>query len=313
MEDYPRTLQELEERFSVEEACRAYLFGLRWPDGFQCPHCGGKKFWHERRGLYECAECGFQTSITAGTIFQDTKKPLTVWFRAIWQVTSQKYGANALGLQRVVGFGSYRTAWTWLHKLRRAMVRPGRDRLSGIVEVDESYIGGKKKTGKRGRGAAGKALVVIAAQLDGSRIGRIRLRRVADASADSLEDAIQQSVELGSIVRTDSWWSYSQLERLGYGHEVVRKEASIGENLLGSCHRVAGLLKRWLLGTHQGAVSREYLDYYLDEYTFRFNRRTSQYRGKLFYRLLQQAMAIGPAPLKSMVKYAPGRKSQHNI
>lgn len=313
MEDYPRTLQELEKRFSTEEACREYLFTLRWPDGFHCPHCRCQKFWEGKRGLYECAECGSQTSVSAGTIFQDTKKPLSLWFRAIWHVTGQKYGANALGLQRVVGFGSYRTAWLWLHKLRRAMVRPGRDRLSGTVEVDESYIGGKKKPGKRGRGAAGKALVVIAAELDGARIGRIRLRRVPDASAESLEDAVQQAVEPGSVVRTDGWRGYSQLDRLGYIHNVVREDADVGENLLQSCHRVAGLLKRWLMGTHQGAVSHEHLGYYLDEYTFRFNRRTSRYRGKLFYRLLQQAMAVEPVPLKSMIKHARGRRPQYNI
>ena len=312
MEDYPETLIELEKRFSTEEACREYLFKLRWPNGFQCPRCRRQKYWTGDRGLYECAECGFQTSITAGTIFQDTKRPLILWFRAIWHVTSQKYGANALGLQRILGFGSYRTAWMWLHKLRRSMVRPGRDRLSGIVEVDESYIGGKK-AGKRGRGAAGKALVVIAAQLDGSGIGRIRLRQVPDASAESLESAIEQAIEAGSKVRTDRWKGYNRLNRLGYIHEVVREEADVGDNLLPSCHRTAGLLKRWLLGTHQGAVSGEHLDYYLDEFTFRFNRRTSRHRGKLFYRLLQQAVAIEPVPLKSMVKHTRGRKPQHNI
>ena len=303
---------ELEKRFSTEEACREYLFKLRWPNGFQCPRCRQQKFWSRDRGLYECAECGFQTSITAGTIFQDTKKPLHLWFRAIWHVTSQKYGANAVGLQRILGFGSYRTAWTWLQKLRRAMVRPGRDKLSGIVEVDESYIGGKK-AGKRGRGAEGKALVVIAAQLDGPRIGRIRLRQVPDASTKSLKYAVQQSIESGSKVLTDGWKGYNGLNRQGYIHEVVREEVDVGDSLLPSCHRIAGLLKRWLLGTHQGAVSSDHLDYYLDEFTFRFNRRTSRHRGKLFYRLLQQAMAVEPFPLKSLVKHTRGRKPKHNI
>lgn len=312
MEDYPETLLELEKRFRTEEACREYLFMLRWPDGFQCPRCGQRKYWARDRGLYECAGCGYQASITAGTIFQDTKKPLSLWFRAIWHVTSQKYGANALGLQRVLGFGSYRTAWMWLHKFRRAMVRPGRDRLSGIVEVDESYIGGKK-AGKRGRGAAGKTLVVIAAQLVGSIVGRIRLKQVPNASAKSLEDAVEQAIEPGSEIHTDGWNGYNGLNSLGYIHKIVREEANVGENMLPSCHRTAGLLKRWLLGTHQGAVSHEHLDYYLDEFTFRFNRRTSRHRGKLFYRLLQQAMAVDPVPLRCMVKHARGRKPQHNI
>ena len=231
----------------------------------------------------------------AGTLFQDTKKPLVLWFRAIWHITTQKYGANALGLQRVLGFGTYRIAWTWLHKLRCAMVRPGRDRLSGSVEVDETYVGGEKP-GKRGRGAAGKALVLVAAEEDGAGIGRIRLRRVADASAESLQPSVQAMVEPGSLVKTDGWRSYSGLRGRGYIHQVVRPAGEVGESPLPRVHRIAGLLKRWLLGTYQGAVRASHLDYYLDEYTFRFNRRTSRWRGKLFYRLVQQAVAVDPVP-----------------
>lgn len=211
----------------------------------------------------------------------------------MWYVTNQKYGVSALGLQRALGLGSYHTAWTWLHKLRRAMVRPGRDQLSGIVEVDETYIGGGKP-GKRGRGAAGKALVVIAAQLDDTRVGRIRLKRVPDASGKSLEEAVKDAVTPGSIVCTDGWNGYNRLEFIGYAHEIIRDEADVGENLLPKCNIVASLLKRWLLGTHQGAVRTSHLDYYLDEFTFRFNRRTSRSRGKLFFRLVQQAVAIDP-------------------
>ena len=177
-----------------------------------------------------------------------------------------------------------------MHKLRRAMVRQGRDRLSGIIEVDETFIGGEKHGGKRGRGASGKALVLIAAQKDGKRLGRIRLRRIPNASAESLELAVKEAIEPGSIVRTDGWGGYNDLSRIGYEHQVVRKDAVVGENLLPACNLVASLLKRWLGGTLQGAVSHEHLEYYLDEYTFRFNRRTSRYRGKLFYRLLQQAV-----------------------
>ena len=312
MEIYPKTLEEFEEWFATESACRDYLFSLRWPNGFACVRCGHEKCWSMANGLYECSLCGFQNSITAGTIFQDTKKPLTIWFRAMWHVTTQKYGTNALGLQRVLGLGSYRTAWTWLHKLRRSMVRPGRDRLSGEVQVDESYIGGKKP-GKRGRGAEGKALVLIAAQEDAGRIGRIRLHRIPDASAESIEPAILTMIEPGAAIRTDGWGGYNGLNRLGYSHEVVRQETNVGEDLLPLCHRVAGLLKRWLLGTLQGAVSHEHLEYYLDEYTFRFNRRTSRYRGKLFYRLVQQSVANDPAPLKSMIKHARGPAPGHHM
>jgi len=295
MEDYPKTLLEFEERFSTEEACIEYLFKLRWPEGFRCPRCEHSEAWMMRRGLYRCRRCRFETSVTAGTIFQDTRKPLRLWFRAIWHLTTQKYGANALGLQRILDLGSYHTAWIWLHKLRRAMVRPGRDRLSGIVQADEIYMGGEK-AGKRGRGAAGKSLVVIMVELKDGKIGRIRLRRVPDASGFSLEGAIKESVESGSTIQTDGWVSYGQLSGLGYTHEIIRKEAAVGRNLLPKVNRIAALLKRWLLGTYQGRVESSHLDYYLDEYTFRFNRRTSRSRGKLFYRLVEQAVAIEPVP-----------------
>src|SRR6202166_2694355 len=185
MEDYPRTLQQFEARFSTEEGCREYLFQLRWPEGFRCPRCGWGKAWTVRATLFQCSSCDCQSSVTAGTVFQDTRKPLTIWFRAMWYVTSQKNGASALGLQRVLGLGSYRTAWSWLHKLRRAMVRPGRDRLTGWVEVDETYLGGLEE-GAVGRQLGDKALIVVAAEADGKRIGRIRLRAIQDASAGSL-------------------------------------------------------------------------------------------------------------------------------
>lgn len=218
----------------------------------------------------------------------------------MWYVTNQKSGVSALGLQRVLGLGSYHTAWNWLHKLRRAMVRPARDKLTGVVEVDEIFIGGEQP-GKRGRGAAGKTLVVIAAQEDGKRIGRIRLRRVADAAGESLEPAVWEMVEPGSTVRTDGWRGYNGLTELGYRHRVVQKDAKLGDNLLPLVNMVASLVKRWLLGTHQGAVQPSHLDYYLDEYTFRFNRRTSKSRGLLFYRLLTQAIDLGPV-LESQLK-----------
>jgi transposase-like protein len=293
MEDYPRTILEFEERFATEEACRQYLMDLRWPDGFLCPRCGHREAWTTNRGLYRCRLCDSQVSVTAGTIFQDTRKPLRLWFRAIWYVVNQKSGVSALGLQRVLGLGSYRTAWTWLHKVRCAMVRPGRDRLSGTIEVDETYIGGKKP-GKRGRGAAGKTLVVVAVEDKGDRFGRIRLRRVANASARALTGAVKESIAPGSVVRTDGWIGYAQLISEGYIHTVLRQEANVGDNLLPLVNRVAALLKRWLQGTHQGAVHPSHLDYYLDEFTFRFNRRTSGSRGKLFYRMIQQAVNVAP-------------------
>src|SRR3989454_11451525 len=219
-EEYPRNLTELESNFSTEEACRAYLVRLRWPDGFRCPRCGHGRSWPVRGVLLECAACGCQTSVTAGTIFQDTRTPLPVWFRAMWWVTTQKNGASALGLQRVLGLRSYEKAWTWLHKLRRAMVRPGRDRLAGTVEIDETYLGGLEE-GVRGRGTEKKALIVVAAQENGRGVGRIRLQQIPDASAESLIPFLQDSVEPGSVIHTDGWLGYEPLGKNGYLHTIT--------------------------------------------------------------------------------------------
>ena len=301
--DVPRNQGEFDAQFGSEEACRAYLVRLRWPDGFRCPACGQQKAWSVRRRLFECATCGRQTSVTAGTIFQDTRSPLTVWFRAMRAVTSQKTGTSALTLQQVLGLGSYQTAWTWLHKLRRAMVRPGRDRLAGDVEVDETYVGGLED-GLSGRGAQKKALIVVAAEDVGQRLGRIRLRRVPDASAKSLQGFIDDVVEPGSQVHTDGWTGYDRVQAHGYRHRItyLSEHPQPANELLPRVHLIASLLKRWLLGTHQGAVSPAHLDSYLDEFTFRFNRRRSRHRGMLFYRLAQQAVQVNPVPYMAMVK-----------
>jgi transposase-like protein len=250
-----------------------------------------------------CSGCGHQASVTAGTIFDRSHLPLKVWFRGIWWATNQKHGVSALGLQRMLGLGSYKTAWACLQKLRRAMVRPGRDRLTGQVEVDETYVGGLEPGGGR-RHLGNKALVAVAAQVDGKGIGRIRLRRIPDASSRSLIPFVKEAVEPGSTVITDGWEGYEGLKAAGYKHKprVISASGKTASTLLPRVHRVASLLKRWLLGTHQGAVSRAHLDSYLDEFTFRFNRRTSRYRGKLFYRLLEQAVAIEPTPYAKLVR-----------
>ena len=301
---FPESLPEFQRMFPDDGACAAYLEALRWPEGFVCPRCGGTEFWRMKQARLLCRACRRQCSVTVGTIFQDSRLPLTLWFRAMWHLTSQKNGASALGVQRVLGLGSYQTAWAWLQKLRRAMVRPGRDDLAGAVQVDETYVGGEK-SGKSGRGAAGKSLVLIAAQIEKGRIGRIRLQQVANASGAVLLEAVQTMVCPGSTVQTDGWGGYSQFSKHGYVHEVVRESAEMGENLLPACHQTASLLKRWILGTHQGAVSHEHLAYYLDEFTFRFNRRKSHSRGKLFYRLAQQAVLVEPAPYSTLVKRHP--------
>lgn len=300
--DYPRNLEEFDEWFSSEATCAAYLQRLRWPTGFVCPACGGRRSWTTARGLARCTTCQRQTSPVAGTVLEGTRKPLRTWFQAMWYVTNQKSGVSALGLQRTLGFGSYQTAWTWLHKLRRAMVRPGRDRLHGAVEVDETYVGGVE-SGVDGRQTHDKSIVVVAVEFAPKGFGRIRLRRVSDASRTRLLGFVRDAVEPGSEVRTDGLMAYRELPAHGYRH-TVRVVTGSGEKAhvaLPAVHRVAALLKRWLLGTHQGSVSARHLDYYLDEFTFRFNRRSARARGLLFYRLLQQAMEVRPAPYRRIV------------
>lgn len=311
MEDYPRTIAEFDARFSTEAGCREYLTSLRWPEGFRCPKCSGTKASIVRDTLFQCSACRRQTSVTAGTVFQDIRKPLTMWFRAMWYVTSQKNGASALGIQRVLGLASYQTAWTWLHKLRRAMVRPNRDRLSGWVEIDETYFGGLEE-GRRGRGRLAKALIVIAVEARGPAIGRIRMRCIPDASAESLHGFVKDCVEPASTVHTDAWQGYAGLQKQGYDHEITRrgKDPKAASKLLPRVHRVISLLKRWLLGTHQGAISHQHLVYYLDEFTFRFNRRKSGSRGKLFFRLVEQGLATPPEPYHLIVQRS---KSPHPI
>ena len=306
---------ELERRFSSEAACREYLEALRWPQGFICPRCQACEYWMGSRGRKICSGCGYQATVTAGTIFERTRMPLVLWFRAIWWVTSQKNGVSALGLQRVLGLGCYRTAWICLHKLRHAMVRPGRDKLSGQIEVDETYFGGLEE-GVIGRKAEKKALIAVGAEENGKGIGRIRMCQIKDASAASLHPFVVNNVEPGSIIHTDGWEGYSGLDKQSYLHKVTvlrgRKESS--SELLPRVHRVISLLKRWPMGTHQGAISHEYLDYYLDEFTFRFNRRNSRHRGKLFYRLLQQAVSVEPMTRGQLVKHDRRPKSEmHNI
>jgi transposase-like protein len=299
MEHYPKTILEFKKQFLDEEACREYLCQIRWPDGFICPRCNCRKFWMTKRRQFRCSQCDSQVSVISGTIFQDSRIPLQLWFEAIWHVVSQKQGVNAKGLQRVLGLSRYETTWTLLHRLRIAMVRPGRDQLKGPVQVDETYIGGPR-LGKRGRGATGKTLVLVAVEDKDNRMGRIRLYKIKNASGASLLPAVKDSVQLKSEVRTDGWEGYSQLFTSGYKHTVIRETADVGKNLLPLANRVTSLLKRWLQGTHQGAVRPSHLDYYLDEFVFRFNRRTSGSRGLLFYRLIQQAVSIGPTKAKDI-------------
>lgn len=306
--DYPRNRTDFERFFPDEGACLAYLERLRWPDGFVCPRCAAMgEPWRHVRGLRVCRTCRSQASVLSGTLFHKTRKPLRLWFLAVWEVTNQKYGANALGIQRALGLGSYTTAWIWLQKLRRAMVRPGRDLLGGVVEVDESYVGGEE-AGVWGRETVTKAIVAIAAEVDGRKIGRIRLRHVPDVSGPTLQGFVQEVVAPGSTVHTDGWPSYSGLGRLGFHHRVTNLSETIAPAhvAMPAVHRVASLLKRWILGILHGGIAREHLPYYLDEFTFRFNRRSSHARGLLFYRLLEQAVQLDPKPANFLYR-ATGR------
>lgn len=308
-EDYPRTYQQFLEWFADDDACRRYLMRCRWPDGFVCPRCGKKaEPWTTGRGYLHCRVCGGETSPTAGTIFEGTRISLRTWFTTMWFVTSQKDGASALGLKRVLGLGSYQTAWTWLHKLRRAMVRPGRDRLHGRIEVDETYVGGSEKGGKRGRGAERKEIVVIAVEVHSPKgFGRLRMRRVPDVAGASLVPFICDVAESGSEILTDGWGGYNGVAKCGYKHDrVVLSETGDPAHVsMPGVHRIAALVKRWLQSTHQGSVSGKHLEYYLDEYTFRFNRRTSRSRGLLFHRLMEQAVATSPAPYRQITGEHP--------
>jgi len=305
--DYPGTWQAFEAWFGDEDACREYLEGLRWPDGFVCPLCRDQDAWRIAGGRWMCRSCGRQTSVTAGTIFHRTRTPLRTWFAAVWFVCADKSGTSAMGLQRVLGFGSYETAWAWMHKLRRAMVRPERDRLGGpgvAVELDETFIGGRSQLGRRGRYET-KAEVVIAVERRHPKgLGRVRMRRIDTRNRkDEIFDFVTDTLAPGTILYTDGAAAYKGIDRhAGVTHEPIAlvHSDSPAHKMLPAVHRVASLLKRWLAGTMHYGQSATHLDYYLDEFTFRFNRRNSRSRGLLFYRLLQQALNTDPHPLHDL-------------
>ena len=309
-QDYPRTWSEFLDRFSSEEACLSYLERLRWPHGFACPDCASMTApYRASRTRLMCQDCGRQSTVTAGTIFDKTRTPLKVWLAGAWYLTSQKQGVSALGLQRVLGLGSYQTAWTMLHRFRRAMVRPERERLKGLVEVDETYLAisdRQRPISPIGRkSSTRKVLVVMAVEiLEPKGFGRIRLRRILNASDECVVPFVQESVDLGARVRTDGSAAYRSLKELGYQHEsTVMLGSDIPAHVsMAGVHRVASLIKRWILGTHHGSVQPEHLDAYLDEFVFRFNRRSSGSRGMLFYRLLQQAVVTKPVTYRDIAQ-----------
>jgi len=310
-EHYPATWSHFLKWFPDDAACARYLERLRWPDGFACPRCGviGEAYRSTRARLM-CSSCGHQASVTAGTIFDKTRTPLTVWFAAAWYVTSQKHGTSALGLQRTLGLGSYQTAWTLMHRFRRAMVRPNREPLRGTVEIDEAYValGDRDDTYEpnalRPKRKTDQLRVVIAAEvLSPKGIGRIRVRRIASFAREHVEPFVQECIDPSALIHTDGSLLYAFLDREGYRHQRTVVQ-DLNQRRLGSLpvvNRVASLLKRWLLGTHHGAIQPRQLDHYLDEFVFRFNRRTSTSRGLLFYRLITQSCQSGPITYRHVV------------
>ena len=328
LRDLPRDLPSFLRRFGTEAKCRAWLARARWPVGFRCAACGhDRAYGHKRRLIEECRACGKQHSILAGTIFEQTKSSLAKWFLAIYLVTSSKGGISAMELKRQMGFGSYQTAWSWLHKIRRAMVRPGRAPLADRVEADETLIGGPRP-GRPGRGAGGKTVVAGAVEAGrgkakGRRLGRLRLARMPDAGANSLTGFLASAVAKPAAVATDGWSGYGRLADAGYDHEPLNLTASraglrarVASRMdrsaaadrwgdavlrLPAIHLVFGLAKRWLLGTHHGAVSQKHLQAYLDEYVFRFNRRTARSIAHRFARLVEHAAQTPPASYRSIV------------
>jgi transposase-like protein/uncharacterized protein YchJ len=299
----PRSLLEFQQRFASEGRCAEYLHNLRWPTGFVCPKCGSSTgYTLATRRLTECRN-GHQVSLTAGTVMHRSKLSLMLWFHAAYLVSTLTPGISALQLQKQLGISRYETAFQLLHKLRSALVAPDREPLHGEVEVDEGFIGGPEE-GRPGRGAETKSLVVFGveiiryavpdpkspdnpdARLEKKRAGRIRMNVVPDASAQTLIPWCVQNVKGGSLVITDGWSAYNGLEKLGYSHRRILQSAK-GKKTgasLPMVHLIVSNLKRWLLGTHKGAVLPHHLPAYLNEFTFRFNRR--YWRGPAFHRAL---------------------------
>ncbi len=305
--DYPRSVGEFQAWFGSDADCLDYLAWLRWQGGFVCSRCGHTGGWRLGDGRFKCAACGGRTSVTAGTIFDKTRTPLTVWFTACWMFASGKDGISALSVQRTLEIGSYQTAWAMLHRLRAVLVRPGRDRLAGTVEVDETYMGGKEPGLRGGRARGKKILTGVAVEVHEPRgFGRCRMPPLTDASANSLHAFVTDHVEPGATVITDGWQGYRGLDKLGYVHDrrsqrAARARGEDAGELLPAVHRVASLAKRWLLGTHQGSADDAHLPDYLNEFVFRFNRRRSRSRGLLFYRVIEFAVGHDPVRYKDLI------------
>ena len=299
---YPKDFEEFLDWFPTNQDCADYLEWVRWGDGFCCSKCGAHDYWQMSDGIRRCKSCKFKNRVTAGTVFEDGRKSLRLWFCVIWLLMAQKTGMSAQNFHDAFGFGSYQTSWGWLQKLRSVMIRAGREKLTGRVEVDETYIGGQKE-GKRGRGAECKTLVLVGIEGEfGKKLGRVRFKIINAASEAEIKPFVNDYIDPSATVVTDGLKSYNFLDGQSFKHEKYvqsgPKATKENESRLEHVHLVISLLKRWLLGTHQGAVTPMHLAGYLDEFAFRFNRRTSTHRGKLFHRMIQQALTTRPKPIK---------------
>jgi len=290
--DFPRTATEFEARFATEADCRAYWIEARWGGKPACARCSSTRVWTERDGfLFECADCGHQTSLTSGTLLEKTRKPLKMWFRAVFEIAARRNGISAKDLQRIMGFGSYKTAWAWLHKLRAAMVRSDREPLGPFVQIDEALVGGK--------GGPHKELVLVAAEAN----GRVRLAHVENNDEGTLKRFADSQIGIETHVVTDGLASYNSESLGNRSHDkIVQTKAERRErDALQGCHWTVSLLKRWLLGTHAGAVRAKHLQAYLDEFAFRHNRRKTNGVGRIAARVIEQLVARHPLPMRKLI------------
>jgi Zn ribbon nucleic-acid-binding protein/transposase-like protein len=290
--DFPKTATEFEARFATEEDCRAYWIEARWGGKPACARCHSTRVWSEREGfLFECADCGHQTSLTSGTLLEKTRKPFKMWFRAVFEISTRRTGISAKDLQRIMGFGSYKTAWSWLHKLRAGMVRPDREPLGPFVQMDEALVGG--------RGGPHKELVLVAAEAD----GRVRLAHAENNDEGTLKSFADSQIAADGHIVTDGHAGYNKRSLDKRLHDMVvqtKVERRVSDALQG-CHWTTSLLKRWLLGTHAGAVRAKHLQAYLDEFAFRHNRRKTNGVGRIAARVIEQLVARGPLTMRELI------------
>ena len=291
--DFPKTAQEFERRFATEDDCRAYWIEARWGGKPACARCESERVWTIRDGTtFECADCGHQTSLTSGTVLEKTRKPFKTWFRAVFEIAARRNGISAKDLQRIMGFGSYRTAWTWLHKLRSAMLRSDSEPLGPFVQIDEALVGGK--------GGPHKELVLVAAEAD----GRVRLAHAANNDEGTLKRFADGQIAADAQVVTDGLASYNKKSLGERSHEknVQTKAERRADDALQRCHWTISLLKRWLGATHAGAVGDKHMQAYLDEFAFRHNRRKTKGVGRIAARVIESLVAKPPLTMKKLIK-----------